>query len=124
VPLALVLFDDCGLFETPLAPLIADERRNLLESKLASSEVAAATQRASDADRRAFHDYLRRHGEGRFVTHDITARRAYLALWAQSGLIARRPLYRAWKSLVMISAYSTTPFWQAIGYDGPLLAKG
>jgi hypothetical protein len=124
VPLALVIFDDCGLFETPLAPMIADERRSLHASKLSSSELAAATERASDADRHAFHEYVRRHGEGRFVTHDINARRAYLMLWAHSALIARRRLYRAWKSLVMISAYSTTPFWQAIGYDGPLLAKG
>jgi hypothetical protein len=38
-------------------------------------------------------------------------------------LSAKRRFYRSAKVLVMISAYSMTPSWKAIGYDGPLLDR-
>jgi hypothetical protein len=124
VPVALVLFDDCGLFETPLAPFIADERQSLRASHVTSFELDASVQRAAASDRRAFHRYARQFGNARFIDQPVAAQRAYLALWAGSELIARRRVYRGWKSLVTISAYSTEPFWHAIGYDGPLLPQG
>jgi hypothetical protein len=124
VPVALMLFDDCALFEAPLAPFIADERQSLRASHVSSSELDAFLQRAATSDRRVFHCYSRQFGDARFVDQPLGAQRAYLALWAGSELIARRRVYRGWKSLVTISAYSTEPFWHAIGYDGPLLPQG
>jgi hypothetical protein len=124
VPVALMLFDDCALFGTPLAPFIADERRSLLANRVASSELPAAIERACDSDRRAFHAYLQRFGDAHFVDQTLEARRAYLVLWSGSELSARRRVYRGWKSLATISAYSTAAFWAAIGYDGPLLEHG
>jgi hypothetical protein len=110
VPPALMLFDDCRLFDTPFAPFVHEQR-----------EHGAAETSATEHDRAAFAAYRARFGDQRFALQSLAARRAYLELWSQSGWIARRRVYRGYKALVMISAYSTRALWQTIGYDGPWL---
>ena len=110
VPASMMLFDDCELFDREFAPLVHDQRSH------GADEAAAAQQ-----DRALFADYAERFGTGRFSLQPLAARRAYLALWSRSGWLARRRIYRGYKALVLISAYSTRALWDSIGYDGPRL---
>ncbi|MDA1055660.1 MAG: hypothetical protein O3C40_35135 [Planctomycetota bacterium] len=70
-----------------------------------------------------FRESLREPAD-RFRDFQLVDQRAYLTLWARSGLGPRRRFYRSTKSLVMVTAYSMDEFWQAIGYGGPLLEGG
>ena len=48
-------------------------------------------------------------------------REAYVALWARSAFVTKRRFYRTSKALICMTAYSMDAFWDAIGYDGPLV---
>jgi hypothetical protein len=124
LPTALMLFDDCALFETPLPPFIDDERLDLARSRVPETERDAAIERAERHEREAWRAYAARFGARRFATQSLEAKRAYLTLWSQSELVMRRRFYRGAKALVTITAYSTRPFWDAVGYEGPLLKPG
>jgi hypothetical protein len=124
LPKALMLFDDCPLFETPPAPFVDDERRDLAQSRVPEAEIDAALEHAERHDREAWRAHSQRFGGARFTTQSLEARRAYFSLWSQSELVTRRRFYRGAKSLVAITAYSTRPFWDAVGYEGPILKRG
>jgi hypothetical protein len=123
-PKALMLFEDCPLFETPAAPFVEDERRDLSMSRVAEGDIDRAVVRAKSRERAAWAAHSARFGQPRFLVQSLDARRAYLALWAESEFITCRRFYRGVKALVMITAYSTQPFWDAVGYDGPLHRHG
>jgi hypothetical protein len=110
VPPALMLFDDCPLFDATFPPFVDAQR-----------EAGEDETSAAEHDRVAFAAYRARFGDQRFALQSLSARRAYLVLWSQSGWIARRRIYRGYKALVTISAYSTRAMWETIGYDGPWL---
>jgi hypothetical protein len=124
LPKALMLFDDCALFETPPPPFLDDERGDLAQSRVPAAEIDAAVERAERHDGDAWRAHAGRFGGARFTAQPLAARRAYLTLWSQSELVTRRRFYRGVKSLVAITAYSTRPFWDAVGYEGPLLKRG
>ena len=124
LPRAVMLFDDSPLFEAPPALFVDDERRDLVQSRVPMVEIDGAIERRRQRDRASWVDYSGRHGPARFVDQSPPARRAYLSLWAGSEFITRRRFYRGVKALVTITAYSTDPFWKAVGYEGPLLGRG
>ena len=57
-------------------------------------------------------------GGAGFAAAPLTARRAYLRLWARSDMPALRRFYVRMKSLVLIAAYSLPALRRAVGYDG------
>jgi hypothetical protein len=124
LPKALALFDDTAVMPEPPAPFVDDERRDLATSRVPAAEIPRALDAAVSRERSQWQSFERRFGTARFVDHPLEVRRAYFALWSESAFLTRRRFYRGVKALVTISAYSTRPFWQAVGYEGPLLGRG
>ena len=124
LPKALMLFDDCPLFETAPPPFVDDQRVDLAESRVPAAAIDVAVEQAQAYERALWQAYTARFGSARFTAQPLPAQRAYLALYSHSELVARRRFYRGMKALVTITAYSTTPFWKAVGYEGPLLRRG
>jgi hypothetical protein len=124
LPRALMLFDDTSLLGTPPAPIVDDERRDLAMSRVLDIEGALRLAFAHDGSQAA--SYAQRFGGAgaSFSDQSLEARRAYLAMWGASAFVTRRRFYRGVKALVGISAYSMKPFWDAVGYEGPLLRQG
>ena len=108
----LMAFDETALFGSRQASLADDERAQ----GTAESALEAAFQHDAAALARA-------QLKGSFVELDLSGRRSYLGLWAQSPFRQRRQFYRGAKTLTMIATYSLTPLWQTIGYDGPVLTS-
>jgi hypothetical protein len=124
LPQALMLFDDASLFDSPLAPIIDDERRSIIMSRVSESNISGAIEQAITHDQDAWKRFANEHGEARFLEQSLEARKAYLALWANSSFITRRRFYRGVKALVTITAYSEKSFWKVVGFEGPLLQRG
>ena len=124
LPRALLLFDDVPAFESPPAPIVDDQVRDLAERGRRGESTGIGIDEALARDRAEWASYESRYGRARFVDQSIEARRAYLSLWSASELLTRRRFYRGAKSLVCITAYSLRPFWEAVGYEGPLLGRG
>jgi hypothetical protein len=123
VPTALVIFDDVAAFDAPLAPFVEDERVDLALSRIEGDQAQRAIDLAVEKDRVTYAAFHARFGSQRFTQQSLEGALAYLTLWGQSALISRRRVYRGFKSMVAISAYSQVPFWNAVGYEGPLLPR-
>jgi hypothetical protein len=103
---ALMLFENCALYDSPPAPFREGE-----------DDTALARDHAQ------FTRYANRYGTAHFTQQAVPARRAYFKLWGDSALAVRRRLYGGFRAWVMISAYSRPALWAVIGYDGPLLER-
>src|SRR5260370_24152928 len=121
---AVMLFDDARAFGAAPAPFPGDERHDPAQSRLAPGAISPAIDTAVPPDHIAWSAYESRHGRARFVDLPVDSRRAYLSLWSASELVTRRRFYHGAKSLVCVTAYSMRPFWDAVGYEGPLLGRG
>lgn len=120
---ALAVFERMDLFATLPPPMRSAERTLLRAEGCAEADVASLVSQAEAADLRAF-DALRRSGLGtRFSDADLPTARAYLDLWSRSAFLMRRRIYRAVRSMILVSAYSLPAHWPAIGYDGPLVDR-
>lgn len=117
-----------------LFPLEADERFLLLRKGLVIfdridlfPELAAQTaeEREHAADERARYEQFRaalpRDRAERFTALTPPERSGYLGLWGQSAFASKQLFYHTSRRLVLVTAYSETEFWRAIGYAGPLL---
>jgi hypothetical protein len=124
LPKGLRLFNDCSLFERPPAPFVDDERRDLALGRMRQADIGVAVACSIGADRAAWSAFRERYGPLVFLEQSLDGRRAYVSLWGASQLIARRRFYRGMKALVNITAYSMPPFWQTVGYEGPVLERG
>jgi hypothetical protein len=123
LPRAVMLFDDAPAFEAAPAPFVDDQMHDLAQSRLAPGAIGPAIDTALARDHIAWSAYESRHGRARFVDLPVDSRRAYLSLWSASELVTRRRFYHGAKSLVCVTAYSMRPFWDAVGYEGPLLGR-
>lgn len=112
----LSLFNDVPLFPERLVPLMDAERR-----EYGASESDIDENSAKDAH--AFIQFARNKPGGSFVELSLDHARTYCRLWAQSGFGIKRQFVRSAKTIIVVSAYSLTPLWTAIGYDGPLLGQ-
>ena len=57
-----------------------------------------------------------------FTSLPLDRQREYFDLWRRSRFLLRREVHANARSLIMISAYSMSEVWAAIGYAGPLLS--
>src|SRR5690349_2839852 len=62
LPKALMLFDDCALYETAPPPFLDDERADLAQSRVPAAEVDAAVERAELHDRLVWRAHAERFG--------------------------------------------------------------
>jgi hypothetical protein len=121
---SFVLFDQTDLFPH-FAPLANEEQR------IEGGEPQSARQGTNDdgghSDDSA-HDrelYARFANGGTplgFTSLSLDRQREYFDLWRRSRFLLRREFHATARSLIMITAYSMSDVWAAIGYAGPLLS--
>jgi hypothetical protein len=119
----LVLFNQLDLFDMFSGPLIQEEQkaRDISERGGDMPQVVAQIREADGALFRTFVQNQSIDAASRFEDLALEPRRAYLALWRDSGSVVKRQFYGALKSIVLIATYSMDATWPAIGYKGPLL---
>src|SRR5208282_701601 len=84
-PKALMLFDDVSLMGSPPAPIVDDERRDLMQSRVLATEVGRKVDEAFAHDRALKRAFEVRFGSARFVEQPLEARRVYLTQWGASA---------------------------------------
>jgi hypothetical protein len=111
---ALLLFNDISLFPKRLVPIIDAEHR---EYGASEADVHAAVL----MDEQRFARFQSGVRGDTFIELPLHDARAYCRLWAQSGFGVKRKFCTSAKTIVVVSAYSLSPLWDAIGYEGPEL---
>jgi hypothetical protein len=123
---ALLLFNATDLFAEALPPLMSEERRQI-EERDPRADGWRLVREAVAEDAARWRAWTAGAGSGGgsqdFVALGPGARAGYFGLWARSALSVRRAFYRSARTLVTTTAYSSEPFWAAIGYAGPLVRR-
>jgi hypothetical protein len=114
-----ILFDQTDLFPhfTPLGRM---ERR----IRDAGASETAFLSAAQAHDREVYAGFARDTVASRFTSLPLDRQREYFDLWRRSRFLLRREFHTTARAVIMITAYSMTELWTAIGYAGPLAVRG
>jgi len=114
----LLFFDDLALFEEP-APFL-DAERVAIDADAGGRTPDPQPDESPARDRARSAAFRQSSHPAKFTQLTLADRRAYFALWSDSGFVTKRRFAAAAKALVMVSAYSLDELWSAISYEGPL----
>ena len=122
---ALMGFDTIPRFSDVSSALDEAESASIQAFEALDAERLAERLGDLRAREAGLHDaFTIRHGRlQRFVGASAAAQADYLHMWGQSAYLLKRRFYVGTRALVLTSAYSMSPLWDAMGYDGPLLER-
>jgi hypothetical protein len=114
-----ILFDQTDLFPH-FTPISSIERR----MRDGGAPDAAVLSAAQAHDRELYAGFARDTAAPRFASLPLDRQREYFDLWRRSRFLLRREFHATARAVIMITAYSMTELWTAIGYAGPLVVRG
>jgi hypothetical protein len=120
---SFLFFNEIDFFPRALSPLLEEERKALdADRGEGRRQIAPMLDQKRREDEAMYDEFLasRKLAPCPFLSLAPPDRADYLRLWSRSRFVVKRQFVGSVRSLVLITAYSTEPFWRAIGYLGPL----